>query len=130
MDDANDNEIDEVTQQEVFEEKFKEAIDGLTQKNAKGRVSCFEKIEKIFAAKYIPEYVEDQKITITDAVEKGLKKGRREERFSAARLTTLLCVQLGMSDSAETACKDLKSTLTFIANDNTASITARSEVFS
>lgn len=85
-------------------------------------------MEKIFAAKYIPEYVEDHKVTIADAVEKGLKKGRQEEQFSAARLTTLLCVQLGMYDSAETVCKDLKSTLTFIANDNSASIIARSEV--
>ncbi|XP_031786163.1 interferon-related developmental regulator 2 isoform X2 [Nasonia vitripennis] len=127
LEDVNDNEIDDVTQQEAFEEKLKEAIDGLTQKNTKGRVVCFQGVEKIFAIKYVPEFVEDRKMTIADSIEKGLKKGRGEEQSSAARLSTLLCVQLGMYDSAETMCKDLKSTLTFIANDNTASLNGRSE---
>lgn len=129
LEDLTDNiEIDEVTQQEAFEEKLKEAIDGLTQKSAKGRVLCFHGVEKIFAVKYVPEFVEDRKMTIADSVEKGLKKGRGDEQSSAARLSTLLCVQLGMFDSAETVCKDLKSPLTFIANDNTASVTGRTEV--
>lgn len=129
LEDLTDNvEIDEVTQQEAFEEKLKEAIDGLTQKSAKGRVLCFHGVEKIFAAKYVPEFVEDRKMTIADSVEKGLKKGRGDEQSSAARLSTLLCVQLGMYDSAETVCRDLKSSLTFIANDNTASVAGRTEV--
>lgn len=129
LDDANDNnEVDEISQQEAFEEKLKDAIDGLTQKSAKGRVSCFHGVEKIFALKYTPEFVEDRKITIADSIEKGLKKGRGDEQSSAARLSTLLCVQLGMYDSAEVLCKDLKSPLTFIANDTSASTAGRSEV--
>ncbi|XP_011307491.1 interferon-related developmental regulator 2 [Fopius arisanus] len=126
-DDVNDNEIDELSQQEVFEEKLKEAIDGLSQKSAKGRVSCFVGIEKIFALKYVPDFVEDRKMTITDCIERGLKKGRGDERSTAARLGTLLCVQLGAFESAEAVCRDLKSTLMFIANDNTASTQARAE---
>ena len=129
LEDVNDNnEIDEISQQEAFEEKLKEAIDGLTQKNAKGRICCFQGVEKIFAIKYVPEFAEDRKLTITDSIEKGLKKGRGDEQSSAARLSTLLCVQLGEYESSEIVCKDLKSTLTFIANDNTASIAGRSEV--
>ncbi|KAJ8668077.1 hypothetical protein QAD02_009740 [Eretmocerus hayati] len=128
LEDVNDNnEIDEISQQEAFEEKLKDAIDGLTQKSAKGRVSCFQGVEKIFAIKYVPEFVEDRKMTISDSIEKGLKKGRGEEQSSAARLSTLLCVQLGMYDSAEMVCKDLKSTLSFIANDTSASVAGRSE---
>ncbi|XP_043283529.1 interferon-related developmental regulator 2 [Venturia canescens] len=124
---ANENDIEEESQQEVFEEKLREAIDGLTQKSVKGRTSCFSRVEKIFTIKYIPDFVEDRKMTITDCIERGLKKGRNEERCSAARLSTLLCVQLGVFDSAEIVCKDLKSTLTYIANDNTASNNARAE---
>ncbi|XP_015586439.1 interferon-related developmental regulator 2 [Cephus cinctus] len=127
LDDVNDNEIDEIAQQEAFEEKLKEAIDGLTQKSAKGRTLCFNGIEKIFAIKYIPDFVEDRKMTITDSIERGLKKGRGDEQSTAARLSTLLCVQLGAFESAEVVCRDLKSTLTFIANDKTAQPNARSE---
>lgn len=129
LEEINDNnEIDEVATQEAFEQKLKDAIDGLTQKSAKGRVSCFASVEKTFALKYVPEFVEDRKITISDAIERGLKKGRGDEQSSAARLSTLLCVQLGIYESAEIICKDLKPTLTFIANDVTASINGRSEV--
>ncbi|CAL7942597.1 unnamed protein product [Xylocopa violacea] len=66
-------------------------------------------------------------MTITDSIERGLKKGRSEEQSSAARLSTLLCVQLGIYESAEVACRNLKSILTFIATDTTASTQARSE---
>lgn len=124
----NDNEVDELAQQEVFEEKLKEAIDGLTQKSAKGRTICFKGLEKIFAVKYVPDFVEDRKMTITDSIERGLKKGRGEEQPTAARLSTLLCVQLGAFESAETVCRDLKSTFTLIVSDTTASTPARSEV--
>ncbi|XP_014475390.1 PREDICTED: interferon-related developmental regulator 2 [Dinoponera quadriceps] len=127
LEDVNDNEVDELAQQEAFEEKLREAIDGLTQKSAKGRTICFNGIEKIFAIKYIPDFVEDRKMTIADAVERSLKKGRGDEQPTAARLSTLLCVQLGAFESAEVVCRDLKSTLTFIASDNTASVHARAE---
>ncbi|CAL7942598.1 unnamed protein product [Xylocopa violacea] len=127
LDEVNDNEVDEFAQQEAFEEKLKEAVDGLTQKSAKGRTICFNGIGRIFALKYVPDFVEDRKMTITDSIERGLKKGRSEEQSSAARLSTLLCVQLGIYESAEVACRNLKSILTFIATDTTASTQARSE---
>lgn len=127
-DELNDNEVDELAQQEAFEEKLKEAIDGLTQKSAKGRAVCFQGMEKIFAIKYVPEFVEDRKMTISDSIERGMKKGRGDEQSSAARLSTLLCVQLGAFDSAEQVCRGLKSVLAFIANDATALSSVRSEV--
>lgn len=128
VEDVNDNEVDEIAQQEAFEEKLRDAIDGLTQKSAKGRTICFNGIEKLFAIKYFPDFVVGRKITITDAVERGLKKGRGEEQFTAARLSTLLCVQLGAYEMAGIVCRDLKPTLTFIASDNTASVHVRAEV--
>lgn len=127
LDEINDNEVDEISQQETFEEKLKEAIDGLTQRSAKGRIICFNGIEKLFAIKCVPDFVEDRKITITDSIERSLKKGRWDEQLTAARLSTLLCVQLGAFESAEVVCRDLKSTLIFVANDTAASTNARSE---
>ena len=126
---VSDNEVvDGITAQDVVEDELRKFIDELTQKNAKGRIVCFNEIGKFFGIKYLPEFVEDRKDTITDGVERGLKKGRSDERCTAAKLSTLLCIQLGAYDSAEIVCKSLKSTLTFIANDNSASNEARAEV--
>lgn len=129
QEDVNDNNegVDEPSQQVAFEDNLKDAIDGLTQKSAKGRTSCFHGIEKIFATKYVPDFVEDRQDTIKDAVERGLKKGRGEEQSTAARLSTLLCIQLGEFECAESICEDFRPTLTFLANDNAVSTNARSE---
>lgn len=67
-------------------------------------------------------------MTLSDAIEKGLKKGGNEEIASAARLSTSLCIQLGDCDSSEIISKDLKSSLIFIANDRAVSCTARAQV--
>lgn len=131
MDDvnANDNEVDEIAQQEALEDKLKEAIDGLTQKCAKSRTTCFNGIEKAFTLKYIPDFVEDRKMTITDGVERALKKGRADEQSAAARLSSLLCVQLGAFDSAEMITKDLKTVLVSTANNKSNSPAARAECY-
>ncbi|XP_046613305.1 interferon-related developmental regulator 2 [Neodiprion virginianus] len=131
MDDGNfnDNEVDEIAQQEALEEKLKEAIDGLTQKCAKSRTTCFNGIEKAFTMKYIPDFVEDRKMTITDSIERALKKGRGDEQSAAARLASLLCVQLGAFDSAEIIVKDLKTVLISTANNKSISPTARAECY-
>lgn len=122
------NKVDEVAQEEAHEEKLKEAIDGLSQKSLKGRISCFEGIQKMFVLKYIPDFIEDRKMTITDSIERSLKRGKGEEQSLAARLSTLLCIQLGDSDSAEMICTNLRPCLSLIANDNTASANSRLEV--
>lgn len=128
MDEANDNEVDEIAQQEALEDKLKEAIDGLTQKCAKSRTTCFNGIEKAFTLKYIPDFVEDRKMTITDGIERALKKGRGDEQSAAARLASLICIQLGAFDSAEMVVKDLKTVLISTANNKSNSASARAQV--
>lgn len=54
------DEVDEVSQQEAFEEKLNEALDGLTQKSAQGRTNCFEAVTKAFIKKFIPDFVYDR----------------------------------------------------------------------
>lgn len=56
----NTDEVDEISQQEAFEEKLSEALDGLTQKSAQGRTSCFEAVNKAFVKKFVPDYVYDR----------------------------------------------------------------------
>jgi len=45
------------SQNDVFEEKLSDAIDGLSQKSAQGRTSSFETVCNIFCKKYIPDYI-------------------------------------------------------------------------
>lgn len=54
------SETDELAQQEAFEEKLLEAIDGLTQKSVQGRTNCFDAVAKALVVKFIPEFVYDR----------------------------------------------------------------------
>jgi hypothetical protein len=44
--------------------------------------------------RYAPDFVESRRVTITDLVERGLKKGKGAESVAAARLALLLAMQL------------------------------------
>jgi hypothetical protein len=52
--------VEEQTQGEVFEEKLREAIDGINQKSAQGRTSSLESVAKAFIKKCIPDFVSDR----------------------------------------------------------------------
>lgn len=54
------DEVDEQTQEEIFEEKLREAIDGINQKSAQGRTASLESVAKAFIKKFIPEFVTDR----------------------------------------------------------------------
>ena len=58
--------MDEQTQEEVFEEKLREAIDGMNQKSAQGRTSSLESVAKAFVKKCIPEFVSDRWVSTSD----------------------------------------------------------------
>ncbi|KAL1117869.1 hypothetical protein AAG570_004182, partial [Ranatra chinensis] len=120
-------EVDEQSQDDVFEEKLKDAIDGISQKSSQGRTSCLESVGIAFTQKYIPEFVIERKLTITDGIERCLKRGRGMEQAAAAQLATLLCVQLGSGDMTDQVCRDVSPLLTFIVNDNSMSVVARSK---
>ncbi|KAJ9593807.1 hypothetical protein L9F63_027549, partial [Diploptera punctata] len=121
------DEVDEQTQEEVFEEKLREAIDGMNQKSAQGRTSSLESVAKAFVKKCIPEFVSDRRITLSDGIERSLKKGRGSEQAAAAQLAPLLCVQLGAGDEAEEVCKILAPVLSVVAHDTAASPQARAK---
>ncbi|XP_021919874.1 interferon-related developmental regulator 2 [Zootermopsis nevadensis] len=121
------DEVDEQTQEEVFEEKLREAIDGLNQKSAQGRTLSLESVTKAFIKKCIPDFVSDRRLTLADGIERSLKKGRGSEQAAAAQLAPLLCVQLGAGDEAEEVCKLLAPVLSVVAHDTAASPKARAK---
>lgn len=119
------DEVDETASQENFEEKLKDAIEGLSQKSAEGRKTCLESINKAFSKKYLFEFLADRKVTVADAIIRCLRKGKGEEQALAARCVALLCIQLGQ-DAAE-LLTDARPVLLTLMNDTAASLKARGE---
>lgn len=54
--------MDEQAQQEAFEDKLMEAIDGLNQKSAPGRTNCFDAVAKALIMKFIPDFIYDRSV--------------------------------------------------------------------
>lgn len=118
--------IDEFSQEEVFEEKLREAMDLAGQKSAQGRTMALESMCTAFLKKIIPDFVEDRRMTFTDIIERALKKGKNAEQMAAARLAVLLCIQMGSED----VMKDLKSVLLTLVSDPAAPMKTRAAVAS
>ena len=69
-----------------------------------------------------------RKMTIQDGLERCLKKGKSEEQAQAAFCLVLLCVQMGAGDESEEIFKQLRSMLTTVLSDSSASLKARTAV--
>lgn len=67
-----------------------------------------------------------RRLTITDAIEKCLKKGRGQEQSSAANLAILVCFQLG--DIAYDMSKSLGPLLQALSRDQSVQVQARAKV--
>ena len=69
-----------------------------------------------------------RKVTISDSVERCLKKGKGEEQSWAARALLLLWLQLGANADSEALFKELRPLLSTIMADPSASSKARGAV--
>lgn len=67
-------------------------------------------------------------MTITDSIERALKKGGDHEKAAAANLASLLCIQLGALDMTEHSCQELLPILMFVVNDESVPLLAREKV--
>jgi len=119
-------EVDEISAQEQMEDKLKDVIDGLSQKSAKGRVECLKSLESALSKKYIDEFVTDRKLTISDGLERCIRKGKGEEQSLACTNVVLLCLQLGMGVESEELYTSMVHILRSLLLDGTASTKARS----
>ena len=69
-----------------------------------------------------------RKMTISDAVEKCLRKGRGDEQACAATCGVLLCIQLGDGDESSAIFQEFCPILTTIMTDASATPKARGAV--
>lgn len=67
-------------------------------------------------------------MTIIDAIERSLKKGRGSEQAIAAQLAALLCVQLGSTNVIDEICQNLIPLLLLIVSDGSMSCIVRAKV--
>uniref|UniRef100_A0A3P9MI78 Interferon-related developmental regulator 2 n=1 Tax=Oryzias latipes TaxID=8090 RepID=A0A3P9MI78_ORYLA len=117
--------VDEQSAQEETEDKLKQCIDNLTDKSTKTRLAALESLRQAFSSRVLYDFLTERRLTVSDCLERSLKKGSSEEQASAATLFILLCIQLGGGDEAEEGFKMLRPILTTILMDNSASMAAR-----
>ncbi|KAM8755606.1 interferon-related developmental regulator 2 isoform 1-T1 [Acanthopagrus schlegelii] len=117
--------VDELTAQEEMEDKLKQCIDNLMDKSAKTRLAGLESLRQAFSSKMLYDFLTERRLTISDCLERSLKKGGAEEQAAAATVFALLCIQLGGGDESEEGFKMLRPILTAILIDSSASIAAR-----
>ncbi len=117
--------VDELSQDEIFEEKLREAMDLATEKSAQTRTMALESMCTAFLKKYLPDFVEDRRVTITDIVEKAVKRGKPAEQIAASRLAVIALLQLGGSEASEDFVKDLKPAMITLMLDPAASCKSR-----
>ncbi|XP_024900589.1 interferon-related developmental regulator 2 isoform X1 [Pteropus alecto] len=117
--------VDEQGQQEDLEEKLKEYVDCLTDKSTKTRQGALESLRLALASRLLPDFLMERHLTLADALEKCLKKGKGEEQALAAAMLGLLCVQLGPGPKGEELFHSLQPLLVSVLSDSTASPAAR-----
>ncbi|XP_019402987.1 PREDICTED: interferon-related developmental regulator 2 isoform X2 [Crocodylus porosus] len=117
--------VDEQAQQEEVEDKLKECIDNVLDKSAKTRQVALENLRLAFSSKMLFDFLLERRLTLTDSLEKCLKKGKGEEQSLAATVLTLLCLQMGSGPEGEEVFRSLKPLLINILTDASASPVSR-----
>ncbi|XP_068109064.1 interferon-related developmental regulator 2 isoform X2 [Hyperolius riggenbachi] len=111
--------------QEQREDKLKEDIDNLTDKSIKTRLSALGKLRLALSSQVLGEFLVERRVTLTDALERCLKKGKEEEQSLAATLLSLLCIQLGPGSEGQEVFHSVKHLLINILTDSSSRAPAR-----
>uniref|UniRef100_A0A8C9WD92 Interferon-related developmental regulator 2 n=1 Tax=Scleropages formosus TaxID=113540 RepID=A0A8C9WD92_SCLFO len=117
--------VDEQTAQEEIEDKLKQCIDNLMDKSAKTRLAALESLKQAFSSKLLSDFLRTRQLTLSDCLERSLRKGSGEEQAAAAYVSAQFCVQLCAGDSSEDCFTVLRHTLGTILSDTCASMVAR-----
>ncbi|KAG9332460.1 hypothetical protein JZ751_014558 [Albula glossodonta] len=92
---------------------------------AKTRLAALESLRQAFSSKLLCDFLLERRLTLSDCLERSLRKGGGEEQAAAANVCALLCVQLGGGDEGEEGFRTLRPILSSILSDSCASIAAR-----
>ncbi|ETE58325.1 Interferon-related developmental regulator 1, partial [Ophiophagus hannah] len=109
-------EIDDEPTQEDLECKLK---------GTKMRQLVLDGLKSALTSKILYEFILERRITLTDSIERCIKKGKGDEQCAATGLACLLCIQLGSGIESEEVFKTLAPLLKKILCDVSASMKAR-----
>lgn len=107
---------------EKHEEKLIQSLENATEKSVQTRVQALQTICEILQHRYMPDFIEDRKITIMDVIEKSLRRGKGNEQGLAAQLASLYILQLGPDDII---IKTMSQLLLTTAQNKTSTFDAR-----
>ncbi|XP_041071878.1 interferon-related developmental regulator 1 isoform X1 [Carcharodon carcharias] len=119
------DDVDEEASQEDYEYKLRGLIDSTLDKSAKVRLSALEGLKSAFSSKILYDFILERRVTLTDSIERCLKKGKSEEQCIAAHVASLLCIQLGSSIESEEVFKSLRPIFKTILFDESVSVQTR-----
>ncbi|KAM6413966.1 interferon-related developmental regulator 2 [Rhynochetos jubatus] len=112
-------------EEEEAEDRLKEQMDNLLDKSAKTRQAALQSLRLAFSSRTLSEFLLERRLTLTDSLERCLKKGKGEEQALAGTVLTLLCLQMGSCPEGEEVFRNLKPLLISILTDSMASPSAR-----
>ncbi|KAI9585216.1 hypothetical protein GQX74_001063 [Glossina fuscipes] len=118
------NDCDELSSNERYEERFIQALENATEKSAQTRTLALQSICEILMHRYMPDFVDDRKVTLIDCIEKSIRRGKGAEQAWGARLAPLLVLQLG---GDETISKTLNQFLLTTVQDKSVTFDARAK---
>ncbi|NXL09284.1 IFRD2 regulator, partial [Mesembrinibis cayennensis] len=112
-------------EEDEVEDRLKEHMDSLLDKSARTRQQALQGLRLAFSSRSLSEFLLERRLTLTDSLEKSLKKGKGEEQALAGTVLTLLCLQMGSGPEGEELFRSLKPLLVSILTDGAASPSAR-----
>ncbi|XP_023676815.2 interferon-related developmental regulator 2 isoform X2 [Paramormyrops kingsleyae] len=117
--------VDEQTAQEETEDKLKQCLDNLMDKSAKTRLMALESLKQGFSSRILYDFLLERRLTLSDCLERSLRKGGAEEQVAAATMCALLCVQLSTGVDGEEVFRILRPVLSSTLSDDCANVAAR-----
>lgn len=113
---------------EMYESEVREAIENFSEKNINTRVTALKSVTESLRKRYLYEFLTERKMTMSDSLNRLLKKGRGEEQTLAARLTAIMMLQIVTSEEdpdIESIWRDLRESLIKVLQDEGAFADAR-----
>lgn len=118
------NDSEELSCNERYEDRLAQAIENASEKSTQTRVAALQSICETMMHRFMPEFIEDRKVTLLDCLEKSIRRGKSAEQISAASIAPLLALQLR---GDEVVMKTLNQLLLTIGQDKAASLEARAK---
>lgn len=97
----------------------------LFAKSAKTRTIAFKSMQKSFAQRYMADYIFDNQLTITHAIEHSIKRGKNQDLEDAAILLAIIVSTTGSNSGFEHVYEELVSILITKLADQTISCDVR-----